>query len=42
MSLKGAKVLREAGVQGACSVRGGMTHWLRNGLPVEGGQAAEE
>jgi rhodanese-related sulfurtransferase len=40
MSLKGAKVLREAGFSAACSVRGGMTHWLRRGLPVESGQAA--
>lgn len=35
MSLKGAKVLRDAGLGAACSVRGGMTSWLKHGLPVE-------
>ena len=39
MSLKGARLLREAGFSSACSVRGGMTGWLRRGLPVESGTA---
>ena len=39
MSLKGAKILRDAGFSSACSVRGGMTHWLRRSLPIESGQA---
>ena len=36
-SLKGAKALRAAGFFGTCSVRGGMTAWLKQGLPVESG-----
>lgn len=36
-SLKGAKLLRDAGFGGACSVRGGMANWLKKGLPLEAG-----
>jgi rhodanese-related sulfurtransferase len=39
MSLKAAKALRDAGYLGTCSVRGGMTSWLRAGLPLAGNEA---
>ncbi len=39
-SLKAAKTLREHGVLGTCSVRGGMNSWLRAGLPLAGQEAA--
>jgi rhodanese-related sulfurtransferase len=35
MSLKGARLLRDGGLAGTCSVRGGMASWLKHGLPVE-------
>jgi rhodanese-related sulfurtransferase len=38
-SLQGAKTLRDAGFPGTCSVRGGMSAWLRSGLPLEQGSA---
>jgi rhodanese-related sulfurtransferase len=34
MSLKAAKTLRERGILGTCSVRGGMNSWLRANLPL--------
>lgn len=34
MSLKAAKELRDQGYLGACSVRGGMTSWLKSRLPL--------
>ena len=34
MSLKAAKELRDQGYLGACSVRGGMTSWLKARLPL--------
>jgi rhodanese-related sulfurtransferase len=34
MSLKAAKELREQGYLGACSVRGGMSSWLKARLPL--------
>ena len=40
MSLKAAKTLREHGILGTCSVRGGMNSWLRAGLPLAGREAA--
>lgn len=33
-SLKAARALRDEGFLGTCSVRGGMTAWLRAGLPL--------
>ncbi len=38
-SLKAARVLRDAGFLGTCSIRGGMTSWLRAGLPLAGNEA---
>ncbi len=38
-SLKAAKVLRDAGFLGTCSVRGGMAFWLRAGLPLASNEA---
>lgn len=39
-SLKGAKALRSAGFTAACSVSGGMSDWLKRGLPIESGGGA--
>ena len=36
-SLKGAKLLREAGFAATCSVRGGMSAWLKRDLPIDSG-----
>ena len=38
MSLTAAKTLRERGILGTCSVRGGMNSWLRAGLPLAAGE----
>ena len=40
MSLKAARILRERGILGACSVRGGMNSWLRAKLPLAGQERA--